>query len=388
MIDPQMVEILACPLDGCRLHLADEGVLQQLNQAIAAGEVKTRLGRIVTEPLEAGLVTENGARVYPVIAGIPVLLVDEAIPAPAGMAAAAVDVPLSEESAAGARSSASGDDASPATEAAGPDFAHRVTAVELDVSRTVQSHYDAHHFDCMSDAVLEHVRATTLLGQVERQFDPRDWRCLIDVGCGASCRNVVFAQRYWGVQAIPVDLSQRTLMAARERVLAPFVNGSVLALPFRNEIADFVICTGVIHHTPNPRRAFHELARLLRPGGGMFLSVYNRNSIYYPIYTYVGGLFRTLSRRGFGWLLRAVFIPLYAAVYVPIVWLASRQVIRVPYAQAAADFDDKFLSPVAHFYKPREIEAWIEAEGLSCLDSGTHMAGMMLGFVIKRQESA
>lgn len=384
MIDPQILEILACPIDGCRLRWADAEVLQHINRAIAAGEVKTRLGRIVATPLEAALVAENGSWVYPVIEGIPVLLVDEAIPVPARVVTVPVDAPYSGKCAAGARPGDCSDGSPPETASGGPDSAHRVTAAELDVSRTVQVHYDAHHFDCTNDAVLEHVRTTTLLGKVHRHFDPRHWRCLIDVGCGASCRNVFFAQRYWGAQAIPVDLSRRTLVAARERVVAPFVNASVLALPFRNEIADFITCTGVIHHTPNPRRAFHELARVLRPGGGLFLSVYNRNSIYFPVYTYLGGLFRTLTRFGLGWLVRAVFIPLYAAVYVPIVWLASHKVSRVPYAQAAADFDDKFLSPLAHFCQPREIEEWIEAEGLSCLNSGTHMAGMMLGFLIKR----
>jgi ubiquinone/menaquinone biosynthesis C-methylase UbiE len=193
-----------------------------------------------------------------------------------------------------------------------------------------------------------------------------------------------FARRYWGTQAIAVDLSRRTLAEARKRIVAPFVNASVLALPFRNEIADFITCTGVIHHTPNPRLAFHELARVLRPGGGLFLSVYNRRSVYFPVYKYAGGLFRKLVRCGLGWLVRGVFIPMYAAAYVPLVWLATRRASHVPYAQAAADFDDKFLSPLAQFYRPREIEQWIEAEGMSCLDSGTHMAGMMLGFLIKK----
>jgi hypothetical protein len=116
----------------------------------------------------------------------------------------------------------------------------------------------------------------------------------------------------------------------------------------------------------------------------MFVSVYNRRSIYYPIYRYLGGLFRALTRWGLEPLVRRVFVPLYAAAYAPIVWAAVKRVVRVPYRQAAADFDDKFLNPYVLFYTLEEIEAWIAAEDMTCLRSGTHMATMMLGFLIKK----
>jgi ubiquinone/menaquinone biosynthesis C-methylase UbiE len=236
----------------------------------------------------------------------------------------------------------------------------------------------------MGDVVLEEVKNRTLLGEVEDFFDIDRWQRVVDVGCGASARNPFFARRYWDQEAIAVDLSWRTVQQARDRIAGPFVNASVLALPFRDEISDFVTSTGVIHHTPDPREALRELRRIVRPGGGMFVSVYNRRSIYYPIYRYLGGLFRALARWGLEPLVRWVIVPLYAAAYAPIVWAAIKRVVRVPYRQAAADFDDKFLNPYVLFYTLEEIEAWIAAEGMTCLRSGTHMATMMLGFLIKK----
>ena len=46
---------------------------------IAAGSVKNRAGEVVREPVEGGLVREDGRVVYPVREGIPIMLIDEAI---------------------------------------------------------------------------------------------------------------------------------------------------------------------------------------------------------------------------------------------------------------------------------------------------------------------
>jgi SAM-dependent methyltransferase len=52
------------------------------------------------------------------------------------------------------------------------------------------------------------------------------------------------------------------------------VQGDILDLPFRPESFDFVSSDQVIHHTPDPSRAFAELAGLLRPGGHIAVYVY------------------------------------------------------------------------------------------------------------------
>src|SRR5205814_5966556 len=38
---------------------------------------------------------------------------------------------------------------------------------------------------------------------------------------------------------------------------------------------DVVYCSGVLHHTPQPRAAFRAVAELARPGGVIVLGVYN-----------------------------------------------------------------------------------------------------------------
>lgn len=250
--------------------------------------------------------------------------------------------------------------------------------------RAVQQHYDTTSFDCMSDVVLEQVHDTTLLGDVGRHFDIGSWRRVADVGCGASARNPFFARRYWGLDAVAVDISLRSLERARGRIAVPYVNANAMAMPFRDETFDFVISTGVIHHTPTPREALRELARVTRGGGGLFVSVYNRRSIYRPLYRVVGPIVRALNRSRLRPLVRWICVPCYALAYVVIVWLSIKRCVRVPYRQAQADFADKFVSPYVWFLPRERVADWIAAAGLTLLRSGAHMAGMMVGFLISK----
>jgi uncharacterized protein YbaR (Trm112 family) len=82
MIDETLLDILVCPETKQSLRLADTDVLQQVNEAIAAGSVTTRGGESLSEPLSAALVRDDGEVLYPVRDDIPIMLIDESIPLP------------------------------------------------------------------------------------------------------------------------------------------------------------------------------------------------------------------------------------------------------------------------------------------------------------------
>lgn len=48
--------------------------------------------------------------------------------------------------------------------------------------------------------------------------------------------------------------------------------GSLIELPFRNGTFDAVMCAQVLEHVPEPRRVLQEIARVLKPGGRLFLT--------------------------------------------------------------------------------------------------------------------
>jgi uncharacterized protein YbaR (Trm112 family) len=82
MIDPELLEILACPDTHQPLTMADDALVGSLNAAIEGGGLQNVGGSPVEGPLDGGLVREDGAVVYPIRDRIPVLLVDEGISLP------------------------------------------------------------------------------------------------------------------------------------------------------------------------------------------------------------------------------------------------------------------------------------------------------------------
>ena len=79
-MNPDLLKILCCPETHQGLREADPALLQRINDRIASGSVKNRAGIVVTERAEGGLIRQDGAFVYPIRKGIPVMLIDEAIP--------------------------------------------------------------------------------------------------------------------------------------------------------------------------------------------------------------------------------------------------------------------------------------------------------------------
>jgi uncharacterized protein YbaR (Trm112 family) len=87
VIDKDLLDILACPETHQSLREASDALLERVNGDVASKSARTVGGVVVDEPLESGLVREDGRVIYPVREGIPVLLVEEGIaldpPAPA-----------------------------------------------------------------------------------------------------------------------------------------------------------------------------------------------------------------------------------------------------------------------------------------------------------------
>ncbi len=80
MVDKELLAILVCPENHTPLHLADSPLVERLNALVDAGTLKNRSGKRVERKMDGGLVRNDGAFLYPILDGIPVLLIDEAIP--------------------------------------------------------------------------------------------------------------------------------------------------------------------------------------------------------------------------------------------------------------------------------------------------------------------
>ena len=119
------------------------------------------------------------------------------------------------------------------------------------------------------------------------QFVPfTEMRCkeVLEIGCGAGVDGSLFAAS--GARYTGVDLTSLAILASRRYFEMLGMSGvfqveNAEQLGFRDSSFDVVYSYGVLHHTPNPAKAVHEIHRVLRPGGKVYLMLYHRHSVNY-----------------------------------------------------------------------------------------------------------
>lgn len=99
---------------------------------------------------------------------------------------------------------------------------------------------------------------------------------ILDVGCGAATYTRWLADQ--GVRPIGVDYSHPTLLKARARTPAsiPLCAADATRLPFRDACFDGVVCLGLLQAVSDPGIVVRELARVLKPGGTLWIDALNR----------------------------------------------------------------------------------------------------------------
>lgn len=78
-INQELLDILVCPETRQTLNLAEADEVTGINQRIARGELATRRGSPVKEPIDGALIRADRRYFYPIRDDIPIMLIDEAI---------------------------------------------------------------------------------------------------------------------------------------------------------------------------------------------------------------------------------------------------------------------------------------------------------------------
>jgi SAM-dependent methyltransferase len=116
-------------------------------------------------------------------------------------------------------------------------------------------------------------RLEVMFDQLLGDVDLRGCR-LLDAGCGTGLFSA--AARARGAHVLAVDIGPKLLAQARRKGVQRVVASDVALLCFADETFDVVISSECIEHTPSPRTAVLELARVLRHGGIMVITCPNR----------------------------------------------------------------------------------------------------------------
>jgi SAM-dependent methyltransferase len=102
---------------------------------------------------------------------------------------------------------------------------------------------------------------------------------IVEIGCGTGQMSLYLAKGDRTV--IGADLTRASLLLAADAARrfgidgVSFVETDLTRPALRPGSFDVVYCSGVLHHTPDPRASFARIARLARPGGVIVLGLYN-----------------------------------------------------------------------------------------------------------------
>lgn len=171
---------------------------------------------------------------------------------------------------------------------------------------------------------------------------------VLELGCGTGQMGLFLATGDRLV--IGADLTRASLQlaadAARrfgiERIR--FVETELHSPGLRAGAFDVVYCSGVLHHTPDPKASFRAIAPLVRPGGIIVVGVYN---------TYARIPHRL--RRAVARLTKFRWIPLDPVL---------RDRAAAP-DRRLAWMRDQYLHPEEHRHTLAEVQRWMAASGVA-----------------------
>ena len=242
---------------------------------------------------------------------------------------------------------------------------------EIDETR-IKRHADERFRSEYDYALFEYYRSAKVLAHLETAGQRVGGRVL-DAGCGGGGMPISFADEAGWVAAL--DLVNRFgdagVRLARERGLAnlAFLQADGQRLPFPAETFDWVFSHAVIEHVADAPLYLRECARVLRPGGRMYLSTapylsfagahLPRLKVPLPLHLIVG---RTLSFKAFRFLARHAEWTLRETAH-------QNSFIKI--ARQSGTKADDLLERV----RIRRLRGQIAAAGLRTLHEDLHLTG-------------
>jgi ubiquinone/menaquinone biosynthesis C-methylase UbiE len=141
------------------------------------------------------------------------------------------------------------------------------------------SYWDEVYRDDRLQGLIYQQRQTVVLNYLDTASLQPEARVL-EIGCGAGHLTARLAERDLHIEAIDsspamVESAARRAREAGFEERATVGVADVHALPFESSHFDLVVAVGVIPWLHSPADAVQEMARVLRPGGGLVLTADN-----------------------------------------------------------------------------------------------------------------
>jgi ubiquinone/menaquinone biosynthesis C-methylase UbiE len=115
-----------------------------------------------------------------------------------------------------------------------------------------------------------------------KEVDASHGELILDIGCGRAIDGARLSEK--GAQVIGLEPSQVMIARAKQYLLenntgVALGQGVGENLPFKGHSFDKVMCKGALDHFFSPSKTMEEIARVLKPGGEMIISIANFDSL-------------------------------------------------------------------------------------------------------------
>jgi len=190
-------------------------------------------------------------------------------------------------------------------------------------------------------------------------------KLVLDAGCGGGRYARLVAGR--GGKVVGVDLSSAVEKAAGLCAGMPgamIVRGDLLDLPLAEGAFDLAFSIGVLHHSPDPRKAFGEVARRVKAGGRLAVWLYRRNS---PPQEWANSAIRAATTRLPARVLEPVCVGLGALGGVPVLRRTLNKVANFSnhpdWTLRVCDNFDWYAPKYQSHHTVEELKGWFAEEG-------------------------
>jgi len=118
-------------------------------------------------------------------------------------------------------------------------------------------------------------------------FQPKPGMYVLDVGCGTGNFSIKLAKL--GVKVVGIDISEEMLKIAREKakrlgLQIEFVKMNIYSLQFPSDHFDGVFSMATFEFIREPKKAFEEMMRVLKPSGYLLIGTINKDSPWGELY--------------------------------------------------------------------------------------------------------
>jgi ubiquinone/menaquinone biosynthesis C-methylase UbiE len=199
-------------------------------------------------------------------------------------------------------------------------------------------------------------------------YGNHDGQVVLDYGCGPGNDLVGFAIHTRALKVIGIDVSPKALKLASARLALHQVDSdrielilssdSLSTVPLDDSSVDYINCSGVLHHTTDPRPLLKEFYRILKPASRVCVMVYNHDSLWLHLFT----------------------------AYERMIVEGAFQGMSVE--EAFARNTDGVDCPIARCYRAEEFTRMCEEAGFSCEYAGGYLSDTELKSYRKHHRAA